>query len=38
MNHKSPLKKFKGKVIGKVNIAKNEEELVRRCKRCRKLN
>jgi hypothetical protein len=38
MKHNSPMKKFKGKVLGKVDIAKNEKELIKRCKECRKLN
>ena len=38
MNHNSPLKRFKGKILGKVDIAKNKKELIKRCSRCRKLH
>ena len=35
--HKSPLKKFKGSVLGKIDINKSERELMKRCAKCRKL-
>jgi hypothetical protein len=34
--HYSPIKNFKTYKSGKVNIKKNEKELRRRCKECRK--
>jgi hypothetical protein len=37
MKHKSPLPKFKLKKTGKINIEKNEKELKKRCKKCRRL-
>ncbi|MDP1728684.1 MAG: pyrimidine dimer DNA glycosylase/endonuclease V [archaeon] len=36
-NHQSPLKKFKSFKAGNINILKNERELEKRCKNCKKL-
>ena len=35
MNHKSPLR-FKGFKAGKVDVARSEKELMKRCSECRK--
>jgi len=35
--HQSPLKKFISFKAGKIDILKNEKELIKRCKNCKKL-
>ena len=36
-NHLAPLPKFRHYKAGKINISENEQELIRRCKDCRRL-
>lgn len=38
MNHRSPLPGFKTTKKGKVNVHKNKEDLINRCKECKKRN